>query len=72
MAFDWKQLVRTVAPGIASVFGTPLPEANKAIVYSLVGSLGTMTVTAAAYYHGTTRGSARKDGLISRMAVGGK
>lgn len=24
MEFDWKTLVRTVAPGIASVFGTPL------------------------------------------------
>jgi hypothetical protein len=24
MAFDWKALVKTVAPGIASVFGTPL------------------------------------------------
>jgi hypothetical protein len=54
------------------LFNVEVPEGNKAIVYSLVGSLGTMTVTAAAYYHGTTRGSARKDGLISRMAVGVK
>ncbi|MBC2741601.1 MAG: hypothetical protein HGJ93_00750 [Desulfosarcina sp.] len=175
MAFDWKQLVRTVAPGIASVFGTPLagmatkviadavlgpgkdqdkdiddqlnaamigaspdvlirikeadqqftvemrkldidlekmayadvasarnreiqikdkmpaviatiliimfglalgalfkydiPEANKTVVMSMVGSLGTMAVTAAAYYLGSSRGSARKDGTISQ-AIG--
>jgi hypothetical protein len=54
------------------LFSMEVPDGNKAIVYSLVGSLGTMTVTAAAYYHGTTRGSARKDGVISRMAAVGK
>ncbi|MBC2712854.1 MAG: hypothetical protein HGJ94_18250 [Desulfosarcina sp.] len=175
MAFDWKQLVRTVAPGVASVFGTPLagmatkiiadavlgpgkdqepdidaqlnaamagaspdvllrikeadqqftvemkkldidlermaygdaadararqvalkdkmpaviatililmfglalgtlfkydiPEANKTVVMSMIGSLGTMAVTAAAYYLGSSRGSARKDGTISQ-AIG--
>ncbi|MCB2145994.1 MAG: hypothetical protein KQI81_05920 [Deltaproteobacteria bacterium] len=54
------------------LFSVEVSEVNKAIVYSLAESLGTMTVTAAACYHGTTRGSARKDGLISRMATVGK
>lgn len=45
---------------MTAMFYVEIPEANKPIVFSMIGSLGTMTVAAAAYYHGSSRGSARK------------
>jgi len=46
------------------IFGPEVSEANKAIVYTLTGSLGTVWVAAMAYYHGSSRGSAAKDVLL--------
>lgn len=46
------------------VFGSVIPEGNKAIVYSMSGSLGTVWIAAMAYYHGSSRSSAEKDVLL--------
>lgn len=46
------------------IFGPEVAESNKAIVYSMVGSLGTVWIAAMAYYHGSSRGSAEKDVLL--------
>jgi uncharacterized YccA/Bax inhibitor family protein len=43
----------------------PVPDSNKAIVYSAIGSLGTLVVMAATYFYGTTRGSENKSATIS-------
>lgn len=40
-----------------------IPEANKAIIYTMTGVLGTVWIAAMAYYHGSSRGSQRKDEL---------
>ena len=46
------------------IFGPEVAESNKAVVYSMVGSLGTVWIAAMAYYHGSSRGSAEKDILL--------
>lgn len=46
------------------VFGPDIPEGNKAIIFSMAGSLGTVWIAAMAYYHGSSRGSAEKDVLL--------
>lgn len=48
---------------LAALFNFTIPEANKAIIFSLTGSLGTVWIAAMAYYHGSSRSSARKDEL---------
>ena len=44
-------------------FFVAIPEGNDSSIKLMLGSLGTMAITAAAYYHGSSRGSARKDVL---------
>lgn len=46
------------------IFGPEVKEANKAVVFSMAGSLGTVWIAAMAYYHGSSRGSAEKDILL--------
>lgn len=46
------------------IMGSEIPEGNKAIVFSMAGSLGTVWIAAMAYYHGSSRGSAEKDVLL--------
>lgn len=43
------------------LFKYTVPEANEAIVYTMTGALGTVWITAMAYYHGSSRGSRIKD-----------
>ncbi len=53
------------AGALAGLFwGPPIPPANKSLVTVLVGALGTVWIAAMAYYHGSSRGSARKDVTI--------
>lgn len=56
------------------LFKYPVPPDNKAIIYSAVGSLGTLVIMAATYFYGTTRGSQSKDVLLAQSAPsnGGK
>ena len=50
-----------------ALFGVEIPEGNKAVIYSMIGSLGTLTITACAYYHGSSNGSAKKNDLIANV-----
>lgn len=49
------------AIALACLFTTALPDSNKTIINMMVGSLGTVWVSAMAYYHGSSRGSRLKD-----------
>jgi len=46
-----------------SLFWMDIPEGNVKLVYTMIGSLGTLTIAACAYFHGSSRGSARKDAM---------
>lgn len=48
------------------VFRYPIPQDNKALCYTMLGSLGTLLVTAATYFYGTTRGSEAKTALLAQ------
>lgn len=52
---------------LIALFKYAIPEANKATIYTMVGALGTVWITAMAYYHGSSRGSARKDMAIKEL-----
>lgn len=43
----------------------PIPTDNKALAYTMLGSLGTVWVMAATYFYGTSRGSQAKDQLLA-------
>jgi hypothetical protein len=47
-----------------------LPAEGSAIVLTMVGTLGTVFVSATAYFVGTTRSSGKKDDTIADMAKG--
>jgi hypothetical protein len=44
----------------------PIPNENKATVYTMVGSLGTLVIMAATFFYGTTRDSGRKTELLAQ------
>lgn len=46
------------------IFGPGIQEANKAIVFTMAGSLATVWIAAMAYYHGSSRGSAEKNIIL--------
>lgn len=48
------------------LFRYPIPVDNKALCYTMLGSLGTLLVTAATYFYGTTRGSEQKTQLLAQ------
>lgn len=50
---------------VCLIFGPAVPDANKAIVFSMTGSLGTVWIAAMAYFHGSSRSSARKDTYLA-------
>ncbi len=43
----------------------PIPQTNSAVVFSAFGSLGTLLLTAATYFYGSTRGSQNKDDMLA-------
>lgn len=51
---------------LALLFKFPIPQDNKAIIYTMIGSLGTLTIMASTYFYGSTTGSARKTELLSQ------
>ena len=53
---------------IAALFKFPVPTENKAMIYLMVGSLGTLVVGAAQYFYGTTRSSGAKDQVLADIA----
>lgn len=49
----------------------PVPAENKAMVFGMIGSLGTLAVMAATYYYGTTESSRHKTELLAQApAIG--
>jgi len=50
---------------LAGLFYFTVPSDNAKLVYTMLGSLGTLTITAMQYFHGSSRGSARKDETIA-------
>lgn len=48
------------------LFRFPIPQDNKAVIFAMIGSLGTLTVAAAQYYYGTTSSSGRKTELLAQ------
>ena len=49
---------------LAALLKWNVPEANKAVIYTMVGSLGTAWVACVGYYYGSSAGSKNKDTLI--------
>lgn len=45
-----------------------IPEANKAVLYTMVGSLGAAWLACVSYYYGTTRSSGMKDQMLFNSA----
>jgi hypothetical protein len=50
-------------------FLMPIPEASKGIVFSMIGSLGTVWITQMGFYFGSSLGSHAKDSTISNLAA---
>lgn len=48
----------------------PIPDSNKASVYTMLGSLGTAWICAVQYYYGTNRTSGIKDQLLYNSKPG--
>lgn len=78
-ARDREKVVRDYTPEIGfyimvTIFGTALgvlshyqiPPDNKALVFSAMGTLGTLLVGASNYFYGTTRGSENKTALLAK------
>jgi hypothetical protein len=54
---------------LAGAFFLSIPDASKAIVFSMIGSLGTVWITQQGYYFGSSAGSADKSAAINKIAV---
>lgn len=50
------------------LFHFPIPAENKATVYTMIGSLGTVWLASGMYFYGTTRSSGAKDQTIADIA----
>jgi hypothetical protein len=53
---------------IIALFFLPVPEANKSVVFSMIGSLGTIVIGATQYFYGTTRNSNVSQKVIADIA----
>lgn len=53
---------------LSLLFWIPIPDPNKATIYGMIGSLGTLLITAATYYYGTNASSSRKTELLAQAA----
>jgi len=49
---------------LSALLFLPVPESNKAVVFTLVGTLGTAWIGCTSYYYGTTRSSSVKDQML--------
>ena len=52
---------------LTALFYVEIPEANKPIVYSMLGMLGTVWLGAMQFWHGTTKGSADKNLMFEKL-----
>ena len=53
---------------LAALHFVPIPPENKATIYSMVGSLGTVWILQMGYYFGSSRGSDDKTKVIADLA----
>jgi len=60
-------LITAFVGALMSLYNIEIPEGNKASIYAMLATLGTLTIAAMAYFHGSSRGSARKDAAIQEM-----
>jgi hypothetical protein len=54
---------------LLGAFLVTIPEASKGIVYSMIGSLGTVWITQMGFYFGTSLGSQSKSDTINKIAA---
>jgi hypothetical protein len=54
---------------LIGAFLITIPDASKAIVYSMIGSLGTVWITQMGFYFGSSMGSASKTDVINKIAA---
>jgi hypothetical protein len=59
-------LLIAVGAALYFLFKYPVPDGNKAIVFSTVGGLVALATMAGTYFYGTTRGSERKTELLAQ------
>lgn len=50
------------------LFRYPIPQENRALIFTLAGSIGTLLVTAATYFYGTTRGAESRSSAVATAA----
>jgi hypothetical protein len=54
---------------LLGAFLVTIPESSKGIVFSMIGSLGTVWITQMGFYFGSSMGSASKTDVINRIAA---
>lgn len=59
-------LITSFVGALMTLFWVAIPTGNEKLVYTMLGSLGTLTIGGCAYFHGSSRGSARKDQLMNK------
>ena len=59
-------LLTSFIGALMTLYHVEIPEANAAMVYAMLGSLGTLTIAACAYFHGSSAGSTRKNEIIAQ------
>jgi len=55
------------AAALAGLYFLTIPEANKATIYLMLGSLGTAWIGSMVYFHGSSSGSAKKNKFLAEM-----
>ena len=54
---------------LLGAFMVTIPESSKGIVFSMIGSLGTVWITQMGYYFGTSIGSAHKTDILASVSA---
>jgi len=60
-------LLTSFVGALMTLFWCVIPPGNEKLIYTMLGSLGTLTIGAMAYFHGSSRGSAKKDHIIQNQ-----
>ena len=64
-------LLTSFIGALMTLFWVTVPVGNEKLIYTMLGSLGTLTIAAMAYFHGSSRGSAKKDAAMLERNKGG-
>jgi len=60
-------LILSFVGALMTLFWCVIPPGNEKLIYTMLGSLGTLTIAACQYFHGSSRGSARKDHIMQNQ-----